>query len=67
VALEMAAELVEKSPAAIAGLKRILAANEREPLDEALRYEQEVFQSVVTTDRAIAGMEETQSRYDNPE
>ena len=66
VALEMAAELVEKSPAAIAGLKRILAVNERVPLDEALRYEQEVFQSVVNTDLAIAGMEAAQSRYDKP-
>jgi enoyl-CoA hydratase/carnithine racemase len=63
-ALEMANELVARSPAAIAGLKRILAMNECVPLDEALRYEQEVFQSIVVTDRAIAGMEEAQTQYD---
>lgn len=63
-ALELATELVAKSPAAIAGLKRILAINEGVPLDEALRYEQEVFQSVVTTDRATTGMEKVQAGYD---
>lgn len=63
-ALEMAAELVARSPGAIAGLKRILAMNDGVPLNEALRYEQEVFQSIVVTDRAIAGMEKVQAQYD---
>ena len=65
VALEMAAELAGKSPSALAGLKRILAVNDTAPLDEALRHEQEVFQSVVVTERAQQGMEFAQSQYDD--
>jgi len=64
-ALAMSAELAEKSPAAIAGLKRILAVNDNAPLREAMRYEQEVFQSVVVTDSARAGMLKIQSAYDS--
>ena len=63
-ALELAQELAEKSPAASAGLKRILANNDEAPLRQALRHEQEVFQSVVITDQARAGMLETQATYD---
>jgi enoyl-CoA hydratase/carnithine racemase len=64
-ALAMAASLAEKSPAAVAGLKQILERNDRVPLDEALRYEQEVFQSVVVSGVAVAAMESTQSAYDD--
>ncbi len=64
VALEWARELAAKSFAASAGFKRILAKNDEAPLREALRYEQEVFQSVVITDQARAGMLETQAAYD---
>jgi len=67
VALELAAELKHKSAAAIAGLKRILSNADSAPLGEALRYEQEVFQSVVITDGARAGMEATQGAYDRGE
>ncbi len=64
-ALELAKELAEKSPAASAGLKRILANNDDAPLRESMRYEQEVFQSVVGTDSARAGMLKMQSAYDS--
>jgi enoyl-CoA hydratase/carnithine racemase len=63
-ALEMAADLAQKSPLALAGLKRILANNDNAPLGAALRYEQEVFQSVVVTEDAVAGMQRVQSGYD---
>lgn len=62
--LELARELAEKSPAASAGLKRILANNDDAPLHEALRYEQEVFQSVVVTESARVGMLTTLAAYD---
>jgi enoyl-CoA hydratase/carnithine racemase len=65
VALELAQELAEKSPAASAGLKRILAKNDDAPLLEALRHEQEVFQSVVVTEGARAGMRNAQAAYDS--
>jgi enoyl-CoA hydratase/carnithine racemase len=63
-ALAMAAELAQKPPLALAGLKQVLAMNDNAPLGEALRHEQEVFQSVVITDAAIAGMQRVQSGYD---
>jgi len=64
VALEMASRLAAKSPAAMAALKRILAVNDCAPLDEALRVEQEIFQSIVVTESAKEGMELAQSQYD---
>lgn len=63
-ALELAAALVQKSPVATAGIKRILAFNDTAPLDAALRHEQEVFQSVVVSTQALDGMEQVQARYD---
>jgi enoyl-CoA hydratase/carnithine racemase len=63
-ALELARELAGKSPAALAGLKRILAQVTDMPLAEALQHEQTVFQSVVTTDEAVSGMQAVQSGYD---
>ncbi len=65
VALGLAKELAEKSPTASAGLKRILAKNAEVALREALRYEQEVFQSVVVTDPALSSMLKVQSAYDD--
>lgn len=66
--LELAKELASKSPAALAGLKRILAQVTDLPLGEALRHEQSVFQSVVVTEEAVAGMQAVQSGYDdNPD
>ncbi|MFT4613323.1 MAG: enoyl-CoA hydratase/carnithine racemase [Bacteroidia bacterium] len=66
-ALDMASSLALKSPAAIAGLKRILALGEEAPLAESLRYEQEVFQSVVIKAGALKGMQDVQSAYDTGE
>lgn len=63
-ALEVAAVLANKSPTATAGLKRVLAFNDTAPLDEALRHEQEVFQSVVVSPQARLCMEQVQARYD---
>lgn len=64
VALEMATVLAGKSPVASAGIKRILAFSDSAPLDEALRHEQQVFQSVVVSAQACSGMEQVQARYD---
>lgn len=63
-ALELAGELAGKSPAALRGLKQILAAAGDLPLAEALEHEQKVFQSVVGTELAVAGMQKIQSGYD---
>jgi len=63
-AVALATALADKSPAAVAGIKRVLAANDALPLDEALRLEQQVFQSVVVSGQARAGMEQVQARYD---
>ena len=63
-ALEIAQMLAAKSATAVAGLKRILATSDDAPLTEAMRHEQEVFQSVVVTEQAMKGMQEMQSRYD---
>jgi enoyl-CoA hydratase/carnithine racemase len=63
-ALELAAKLVVKPPLALAGLKKILALGEGLPLSEALATEQEIFQSVVVSDRAMDEMQRAQARYD---
>jgi enoyl-CoA hydratase/carnithine racemase len=63
VALEMAAELTTKSPAALRGLKNILAVNDNVPLDQALENEQATFQAVVHTDEAKAGLKAVQQQY----
>lgn len=65
VALTLAAALAAKSPVATAGLKRIFAFNDTAPLDEALRHEQAVFQSVVVSPQARTGMAQVQARYDD--
>ena len=63
-ALEWAVVLADKSPTAVAGLKQILAASDDASLSEAMRHEQQVFQSVVVTEQALAGMQKVQSGYD---
>ncbi|MDG2047053.1 MAG: enoyl-CoA hydratase/isomerase family protein [Halioglobus sp.] len=63
-ALELGAMLAEKSPHAVAGLKRILASSDDASLTDAMIYEQEVFQSVVSTPQAVQGMRKIQSGYD---
>jgi enoyl-CoA hydratase/carnithine racemase len=63
--LELAMTLAEKSPTAVAGLKRILAASDDSTLTEAMGYEQEVFQSVIATTQAREGMQNRQSAYDS--
>jgi enoyl-CoA hydratase/carnithine racemase len=63
-ALELGITLAEKSPLAVAGLKRILASSDDAHLTGAMIYEQEVFQSVVSSPQALAGMRKIQSGYD---
>jgi enoyl-CoA hydratase/carnithine racemase len=63
-ATELARDIVTKSPAALKGLKKILAFNDDAPLAEALEHEQAVFQSVVVTDEAVAAMRAVQEQYD---
>jgi enoyl-CoA hydratase/carnithine racemase len=63
-ALEWAIALSDKSPTAVTGLKQILAASDDASLSEAMRREQQVFQSVVVTEQAVAGMQKIQSEYD---
>lgn len=63
-ALALATDLAAKSPAALAGLKRILAEGASQPLGEALRLEQAVFQTVVAGASAQAAMADAQARYD---
>lgn len=63
-AFELARQMVNKSPAAIAHLKRILANSDDTFQTEALIKEQEIFQSIAVTDQAIEAMEQAQSQYD---
>lgn len=62
--VDLAMALAEKSPTAVAGLKRILAASDDATLTAAMAYEQDVFQSVVATTQAREGMQTLQSAYD---
>ncbi|MEH6569816.1 MAG: enoyl-CoA hydratase/isomerase family protein [Halioglobus sp.] len=62
-ALEMATDLVAKSPEALRGLKNILAVNDNVPLDQALENEQTTFQAVVKSDEARAAMKAVQQQY----
>jgi len=63
-ALDLARDLANRSPEALAGLKRILAASDALPLADALRYEQEVFQSVARGPAALAAIQRAQRAYD---
>lgn len=62
-AIEIAIALANYSPAALQGLKQILANNEQQTLPEALAYEQAAFQSVVGGEEALEGMKAVQARY----
>jgi enoyl-CoA hydratase/carnithine racemase len=55
-ALKIANELILKSTAALAGLKRILRRAEELPLSEALAFEQQTFQEVVSIDSTLSAM-----------
>ena len=63
-ATALAASLAAQAPAAIAGLKRILAYGDEHPLADSLRFEQDTFQAVAATAAALENMERTQARYD---
>jgi len=63
-ALSLAATLCTRASGALAGLKQILNQAEQMPLDEALRAEQAVFQSVLARDDALLAMHAAQARYD---
>jgi enoyl-CoA hydratase/carnithine racemase len=63
-AQEIAAGLVQKSPAALAGLKRILRRAEDLPLSEALEFEQKTFRDVLNSDGALQAMKVCQTAYD---
>ena len=47
----------------LSSLKRILKDSMDIPLGESLRNEQEIFQSIVSSDNAINKMREIQDRY----
>jgi len=64
-ALDLAERVAARSPAALAGLKRILADCGDSPLAEALAGEQAVFQSVATGERALAEMKRVQAAYES--
>jgi enoyl-CoA hydratase/carnithine racemase len=63
VALRWAEELASRPAAALVGLKRILNANDEQPLTEALATEQNVFGEVARTPEAITTMRAIQSRF----
>jgi len=63
-ALAMARDIAQKSPEALAGFKKMFAANDEAQLSEELRHEQAVFQSVVVTERAARDMRRVQAAYD---
>lgn len=63
----IASQLAQKSPEALAGLKRILRRVENLPLDQALEFEQAVFQEVVTSETALVAMRACQAAYDRGE
>lgn len=63
-ATELGREIAAKSPAALKGLKQILAFNDGAPLAQALEHEQAVFQTVLATDDAVTGMKAVQAQYD---
>lgn len=62
-ALALAADLVRKSPHALVGLKQVLRASENTSLEESLRREQAVFQSVLGTEEARESMQAAQESF----
>lgn len=63
-ALALGQELACKSWGALQGLKSILAASDRLPLDKAMENEQEIFQAVAVTDEARSAIKAAQQQYD---
>jgi len=61
--INWANELSRKPKDALISLKRILKDSMDIPLGESLRNEQEIFQSIVSSDNAINKMREIQDRY----
>ncbi len=64
VAIDQAARLAERPPAALHGLKRILKNSLEQPLTEALRFEQKTFQEVAMTKEAAELMRQKQRHFD---
>jgi enoyl-CoA hydratase/carnithine racemase len=64
-AQQLAAQLTQKSPDALAGLKRILDYSDEHPLADALAFEQQTFQQVVVTEPAMAAVAAAQQAYDS--
>lgn len=62
--LKLAKTLAEKSGDALTGLKKVLDVSDSEPLASALKNEQKVFQSVVSSKEALSGMKHVQMQYD---
>lgn len=67
MAVDWAKRIAEKSPLAVAAIKRILIDNDESTLSEALVKEQQHFQSVVKTEQAIKKMQEVQGRFEQGE
>lgn len=63
-ALRLGRELLEKSTPALRGLKAILGASDQQFLQQSLEHEQQVFQSIVVSEEALAGMKSVQAGYD---
>ena len=63
--INLANTLSKKPKEALSSLKKILKDSMELPLIEALRNEQEIFQSIVKSDNAIKKMREIQDQYFN--
>ena len=63
--INLANTLSKKPKEALSSLKKILKDSMELPLMEALRNEQEIFQSIVKSDNAIKKMREIQDQYFN--
>jgi enoyl-CoA hydratase/carnithine racemase len=61
--LKLAEALTKKSSDALAGLKKVLAVSDNEPLASALKNEQKVFQAIVSSKEALSGMKQVQKQY----
>jgi enoyl-CoA hydratase/carnithine racemase len=63
-ALDWAKRMAAHPPAALAGMKRMLAQAEEHPLSEAIMNDQKIFQEFSGKPAAIAKMEEVQAKFD---
>ena len=61
--INWANDLSKKPKDALSSLKKILKDSLNMPLEESLRNEQDIFQSIVSSDNAIKKMREIQDRY----